>query len=40
MQRMIWYNIEENSLDWNWEKSNDNGMTWKTLWTIHYERRN
>ena len=37
-QRMVWYNIEENSLDWNWEKSEDGGETWTTLWAIHYER--
>lgn len=37
-QRMVWYNIEENSLDWNWEKSDDGGETWTTRWAIHYER--
>jgi len=39
-QRMIWYNIGENSFDWNWERSTDNGATWETLWVIHYERKN
>ena len=38
LQRMRWYNIERNSLDWNWERSDDNGHTWKVLWSIHYER--
>lgn len=37
-QRMVWYNINENSLDWNWEKSHD-GKNWKIAWKIHYERR-
>lgn len=37
-QRMVWYNIEKDSLDWNWEKSKD-GAKWKTLWKIHYQRR-
>ncbi len=38
-QRMVWYNIKENSLDWNWEKSTDGGETWKTLWHINYKRK-
>ena len=38
-QRMIWYNISKNSLDWNWEKSADNGQNWETVWHIHYTRR-
>ena len=39
LQRMVWHNIAPNSLDWNWERSDDNGETWTTLWAIHYERR-
>jgi hypothetical protein len=39
MQRMVWYNISENELDWNWERSNDSGQTWKVLWNIHYKRK-
>jgi hypothetical protein len=39
MQRMVWFNIEANSLDWHWERSDDAGKTWRTLWAIHYERR-
>ncbi|MBI4428774.1 MAG: DUF1579 family protein [Ignavibacteriales bacterium] len=38
LQRMVWYNIIANELDWNWERSEDNGKTWKTLWSIHYTR--
>ena len=38
MQRMVFYNIEKNSLDWNWESSRDEGKTWNILWKIHYER--
>lgn len=38
-QRMVWYNVEANSLDWNWERSEDGGETWETLWHIHYLRR-
>lgn len=37
-QRMVWFNISEDSLDWNWERSKD-GAEWKILWKIHYQRR-
>jgi hypothetical protein len=37
-QRMIFYNIEENSFDWNWEASKDNGKTWKLNWKLRYTR--
>ena len=38
-QRMVFYNIEPDALDWRWERSGDGGRTWEVLWTIHYERR-
>ncbi len=38
MQRMVYYNIKADSFDWNWEKSTDEGKTWKLLWKIHYQR--
>jgi hypothetical protein len=38
MQRMIFFNISDDSLDWSWESSLDDGKTWKQLWLIHYER--
>lgn len=38
LQRMVWYNITDDQLDWNWEKSEDGGETWTTLWHIHYTR--
>lgn len=37
-QRMVWYNIQAEALDWSWERSNDGGQTWKVLWAIHYRR--
>ncbi len=39
LQRMIWYNISADTLDWNWERSDDNGATWRVLWNIHYSRK-
>lgn len=39
LQRMVWYNISPDTLDWNWERSDDGGETWRTLWHIDYTRR-
>lgn len=38
-QRMVWYNIEADRFDWNWERSDDGGNTWRVLWQIKYERK-
>ncbi len=38
-QRMIFLDIQENSITWDWEGSPDDGETWKVLWQISYERR-
>jgi hypothetical protein len=38
-QRMVWYNIEAGQFDWNWERSDDGGQTWRTLWQIKYTRK-
>jgi hypothetical protein len=38
-QRMVWYDIRENQLEWNWERSDDNGKSWRVLWHIHYTRK-
>ena len=38
-QRMVWYNIEEAQFEWNWERSDDGGSTWRTLWQIKYTRK-
>jgi hypothetical protein len=38
-QRMVWYNITRDRFDWNWERSNDGGVTWRVLWQIQYTRK-
>ena len=38
MQHMIFYNITEDSFDWDWETSRDEGKSWTFNWRIHYER--
>ena len=30
-QRMVCYNIAEKEFDWNWERSDDGGITWRVL---------
>jgi len=37
-QRMVWYEIQPDQFEWNWERSDDDGATWHTLWQIHYQR--
>lgn len=37
--RMIFYNITPDALDWNWEKSEDDGNSWTLQWKIHYQRK-
>jgi hypothetical protein len=38
-QRMVWYNIEADQFDWNWERSDDEGKTWQVQWQIKYKRK-
>jgi len=38
LSQMVFYNIEENSLTWDWESSKDDGKTWKLQWRIEYNR--
>ena len=37
-QRMIFYNITEDSFDWNWESSKDNEETWQLNWKLRYTK--
>ena len=36
--RMRWENIERDSFDWSWQRSDDGGDTWDSLWEIEYTR--
>ncbi|MTI89730.1 MAG: hypothetical protein FH748_17395 [Balneolaceae bacterium] len=38
-QRMVFYNITDESLTWDWESSNDGGENWTLNWRIFYERK-
>ncbi len=37
-QRMVFYDISEDSLTWDWESSEDGGETWTLNWRIKYKR--
>jgi len=37
-QRMVFSNITHDALDWSWDRSDDDGKTWKPMWVIHYAR--
>lgn len=39
ISRMVFENITENSLEWKWQRTEDNGETWTDLWDIHYIRK-
>ncbi|MEZ4810667.1 MAG: hypothetical protein R2819_09930 [Allomuricauda sp.] len=38
-QRMVFHNITEDSMIWDWELSNDSGETWTLNWQINYKRK-
>jgi hypothetical protein len=38
LQRMVFYDIKANELNWNWESSTDDGATWNLVWKIHYTK--
>ena len=37
-QRMVWQDVKPDSLKWLWQRSDDDGATWKTTWEIDYLR--
>lgn len=38
-QRMVFRDVEADSLRWTWERSDDDGTTWTVVWEIRYTRR-
>ena len=37
-QRMVFGDVQRDSLKWLWQRSDDGGATWKTQWEIDYRR--
>ena len=38
VQRMVFYNITDNKMTWDWEASQDGGKTWTLSWRINYAK--
>lgn len=38
-QRMVFYDITQNSFTWDWEMSEDGGKSWRLNWRIFYQRK-
>ena len=36
--RMVFLDIKPDSFTWRWQKSQDRGMSWNTVWEIRYRR--
>jgi hypothetical protein len=36
---MVWQDISRDSLNWFWERSDNDGKTWTTVWKVHYRRK-
>jgi hypothetical protein len=39
VNRMVFRDIADNSLRWDWQRTQDDGETWADLWNITYSRR-
>jgi len=39
LTRMVFQDVAPDSLTWLWQRSNDRGASWTTLWEIRYRRR-
>lgn len=39
IQRMVFYDIKQDSFTWDWEGTQDGGKTWNLQWQIKYTRK-
>ena len=39
IQRMVFYDIEADNFQWDWQVSKDNGESWESVWQIFYQRK-
>jgi hypothetical protein len=37
-RRMLWRDLQPDSLTWLWQRSGDAGVSWETLWELAYSR--
>ncbi|MFT6866068.1 MAG: hypothetical protein ACJA08_000895 [Cyclobacteriaceae bacterium] len=40
LQRMVFYDIQNDAMTWDWESSQDGGETWSLQWRIFYKKSN
>ena len=38
LQRMVWLDVREDSLRWEWQRSTDHGENWQVAWALTYRR--
>jgi hypothetical protein len=38
VQRMVWLDVDADTLRWEWQRSGDGGTTWEVAWAIDYRR--
>jgi hypothetical protein len=39
VNRMVFREITDDSIRWEWQVSHDEGLSWDDVWTIDYARR-
>lgn len=39
VNRMVFSDVRDDTLEWSWQRSTDGGTTWTDLWNISYIRR-
>jgi len=37
-QRMVWLDVRDDSLRWEWQRSTDDGASWQVSWAPTYTR--
>ena len=40
IRRMVFHDIRQDGMTWDWESSDDGGKSWKLLWHINYKKVN
>jgi len=39
VNHMVFHDVAQDSLVWDWEASRDAGRTWELIWSVTYRRR-
>ncbi len=38
LQRMVWLDVTSDGFRWEWQRSDDGGVTWQVSWPLDYRR--